>query len=65
MKKGDKSRKIAKMQGGRFHIKVISALKKRSWRLKMFCHSSEGMHGKARGDLFFSFPAWLLWDPLR
>lgn len=59
--RGDKSRKIAEMQGGRFHIKVISALKKRSWRLKTFCHSCEGMHRTARRDLFFSFSAWLLW----
>lgn len=59
--RGERSRKIAERKGGRFHIKVISTLKKRSWRLKMFCHGCEGMHGIARRDLFFFFSASLLW----
>lgn len=62
---GETSGKIAGLQGGWFHINVISALKKRSWRLRMFCRSREGMHGTAQRDLFFSFSAWLLWYPLR
>lgn len=45
---------MAEMKGGRFHIKVISALKQQSWRLKMFWHGCEGMHGITRRDLFFS-----------
>lgn len=53
---GGKRGGMAEMKGGRFHIKVISVLKKQSWRLKMFCHGCEGMHGITRRDLFFFFP---------